>query len=101
MPPREPLTFEELRAIGKYCRTPAVRALLWEIHRLQGLFGRVDQLQSMMGEDGAPTGTMFSHLLKLLREELDREPYIQRLRKERREFLYPGGNAPPKTRRTW
>lgn len=101
VPLRDPLTFEELRAIGKYCRTPAVRALLWEIYRLQGLLERVEQLQSMMGDDGRHMDTMFSQVLSMLRQALDREPCIQHLRRERKEFLYPDGKAPRKTPRTW
>jgi hypothetical protein len=38
MPPRRPpLTRRELRQIGQSNKTPAVRDLLWEIHRLRAI----------------------------------------------------------------
>lgn len=98
MPVREPLTLEELRIIGKYCRTPEVRALLWEVYRLQGILGRVEQIQSMLGTDGLTSNSMFSELLKSLREELDKDPSIQARRKQTYELLYPDGAQP---KRTW
>lgn len=89
MPQREPLTLEELRTIAKYCRSPVVRALLWEIHRLQGILGRVEQLQSMMRDDGTCTGSTEPLVLKLLREALDAAPCIQQRRQDTKTMLYP------------
>jgi hypothetical protein len=53
MPPRRPpLTRRELRQIGQANKTPAVRDLLWEIHRLRAIALKADQLQNRLLELG-------------------------------------------------
>jgi hypothetical protein len=43
-----PLTREKLRAVWERSRTPAVRRLLWEIHRLRALVLRASDFARMI-----------------------------------------------------
>lgn len=66
------LTATRLRSLYLESPTPAVRELLWEIHRLRLLLLRADQLQRSMGVCGPET----SFILEIFRRELAGEPCI-------------------------
>jgi ADP-dependent phosphofructokinase/glucokinase len=53
-------------------KSPKVRELLWEIHRLRAIVLRADQLQRSLGQMGGGVGIV----LGALREELKGEPCI-------------------------
>jgi hypothetical protein len=69
---RPPLTKEQLHAIGQRNKSPEVRELRWEIHRLRAIVLRADQLQRSLGQMGGGVGIV----LGALREELKGEPCI-------------------------
>jgi hypothetical protein len=79
-------TAAELRAI--YERNPCaeVRDLLWEIHRLQVLLLRANQLQQAYG-GGCHTGYM--QVLETFRAEIRGEPCIEEREAWEREFFGP------------
>lgn len=87
MPLRPPLTFDELRAIRERSDSPDVRALLWEIRRLQVIVLRADQLARSM--PNVP-GTAEGMIANALRAELVGEPCVEAAAAGRAEMLYPG-----------
>jgi hypothetical protein len=70
---RPPLTKEQLRAIWEKNKSPEVRELLWEIHRLRAVVLRADQLQRSLGNVGGGTGI----ILQALRSTLQDEPCVK------------------------
>ncbi len=84
---RQPLTRDELRAMGKRNRgNPDVIALLWEIHRLRSIVLRSDQLQRSLPPNEPPC-TALGLILGALREDLDGEPAVLGSRANKAEFL--------------
>lgn len=69
---RPKLTRSDLREIGQRNKSPEVKALLWEIHRLRSIILRADQLQRALGPMGGAQGMM----LDSLRAELEGEPCV-------------------------
>ena len=80
MPPKyQPLTRDQLRAIYEASPTPAVRRLLWEIHRLRATILSADQLYQRLIETGtaARTDTTTQLLIGSLQERLKDEPVVR------------------------
>jgi hypothetical protein len=79
MPRYRPLTGEQLRAIYETNPTPAVRRLLWEIHRLRAAVLRADDfvraLERYKGESRLDPGSGLA--LTSLREALREEPVVK------------------------
>jgi hypothetical protein len=73
------LTRDQLRAIWQRAPSPAVRLLLWEIHRLRGLVLRANDFVRQAMHRGAQTGmdSTSSALLDGLRESLKDEPVVR------------------------
>ena len=73
--PREALTRDQLRGIWERDRSPAVRALLWEIHRLRSVVLRASDFAQMATDKkldqrmDSLSRTMFSGMRDLLKEE--------------------------------
>lgn len=79
-------TAAQLRALYTRNPCPEVRELLWEIHRLQQLLLRANQLQKAYGG-----GCHVSHvqILETFRAELRGEPCIEEREAWEREFFGP------------
>ena len=80
MPPKyQPLTSDQLGAIYEASPTPAVRRLLWEIHRLRATILAADQLNQRLIETGAAArvDTTTQLLIGSLRERLKDEPVVR------------------------
>jgi hypothetical protein len=79
MPRYRPLTSEQLRAIYEANPTPAVKRLLWEIHRLRASVLRADDfvraLERHKGESRLDPGSGIA--LTSLREALREEPVVK------------------------
>jgi hypothetical protein len=76
---RPPLTCAEMRAMYLRNRTPEVRALLWEVARLQAVVRRANQLAACFPlYDNQTTASSFHIILEALRRELALEPCIHR-----------------------
>lgn len=76
---RPPLTAGEMRAMYQINRTPEVRALLWEVARLQAIVRRANQLAACFPlYDNHTTASSFHIILEALRRELSLEPCIRR-----------------------
>lgn len=74
---RVPLTSVEMRAMYQRNRTPEVRALLWEVARLQAIVRRANQLAACFPlYDNHATASSFHIILEALRRELAVEPCI-------------------------
>ncbi|QBP10093.1 hypothetical protein [Cupriavidus metallidurans] len=74
----EPLSAVQLRAMYRRNRTPEVRALLWEIARLQAIVRRADQLLACFpASAGTSTATALEIVLGALRRELVGEPCLE------------------------
>jgi len=84
---RPPLTTADLRAIRERSDSPDIRALLWEIRRMRQILLRSDQLVRSMCLE--VEGTSIVMIGRLLRNELEADPFIQESRAERLEMLYP------------
>lgn len=93
------LTRQQLRAIYERNPCPEVKELLWEIHRLQILLQRADQLQRMLGDSLAhPTALV----LERFRQELAGEPCVEEREEWKRDLFGKPDGAPytrQKTRR--
>ena len=90
MPPKyQPLTRDQLRAIYEASPTPAVRRLLWEIHRLRGTILAADQLNQRLIETGAAArvDTTTQLLIGSLQERLRDEPVVREREVQRAETL--------------
>jgi hypothetical protein len=90
VPPRyQPLTSDQLRAIYEASPTPAVRRLLWEIHRLRATILIADQLHQRLTETGAAarTDTTTQLLIGSLQERLKDEPVVRERHISRAETL--------------
>ena len=89
MPRYRPLTGEQLRVIYETNPTPAVRRLLWEIHRLRAAVLRADDfvrtLARYQGESRLDPGSRLA--LTSLREALADEPVVE---EEAARRLQPG-----------
>ena len=78
MSSRPPLTREQLKDIWQRTREPAVRMLLWEIHRLRGLILRANDFVRQARYHGlyrhmdATSQTLF----KGLQDSLKQEPVV-------------------------
>ena len=74
-----PLTRDQLRAIWQRAPSPAVRLLLWEIHRLRALVLRANDFVRMAKHRGAAKqmDTTSSALLDGLRQSLEGEPVVK------------------------
>jgi hypothetical protein len=74
-----PLTRDQLRAIWQRAPSPAVRLLLWEIHRLRALVLRANDFVRHATQRGAAKGmdTTSSAILDGLRESLEDEPVVR------------------------
>lgn len=82
----EPLSAAQLRAMYRRNRTPEVRALLWEIARLQTIVRRADQLLACFpASAGTSTATALEIVLGALRRELAGEPCLEEERHRRAE----------------
>ena len=80
MPPKyQPLTSDQLRAIYEASPTPAVRRLLWEIHRLRATILAADQLNQRLIETcaAARMDTTTQLLIGSLQERLRDEPVVR------------------------
>jgi hypothetical protein len=79
MPRYRPLNGEQLRVIYETNPTPAVKRLLWEIHRLRAVVLRADDLVRTLarykGESRLDPGSGLA--LKSLREALQDEPVVK------------------------
>lgn len=74
----EPLSAVQLRAMYRRNRTPEVRALLWEIARLQTIVRRADPLLACFpAYAGTSTATALEIVLGALRRELVGEPCLE------------------------
>ncbi|CAG2126949.1 hypothetical protein LMG31506_00253 [Cupriavidus yeoncheonensis] len=73
---KEPLTDEQLREMWHRNRSPEVRALLWEIARLQSIVRRAWQFQSCFPKAEYHTANAQSMILWHLRNEMSIEPYL-------------------------
>ncbi len=74
---RPPLSASEMRAMYQQNRTPEVRALLWEVARLQAVVRRANQLAACFPlYDNQTTASSFHIILEALRRELALEPCI-------------------------
>ena len=75
---RVPLTAAQLRTIYETNPSPAVKRLLWEIHRLRGTVLVADQLSRRLGEIGiaARADTTTQLIINLLAERLRSEPAV-------------------------
>lgn len=74
---RPPLDDDQLRDMWARNRSPEVRALLWEIKRLQNIVRRAWQFQTFFPPTGYLGGTNQDMVLHYLREEIANEPYLQ------------------------
>ena len=74
-----PLTREQLRGIWQRAPSPAVRLLLWEVHRLRALVLRANDFVRHATQRGAARtmDTTSGALLDGLRESLDDEPVVK------------------------
>jgi hypothetical protein len=80
VPPKyQPLSSDQLRAIYEVSPTPAVRRLLWEIHRLRATILAADQLNQRLIETGAAArlDTTTQLLVGSLHERLKDEPVVR------------------------
>jgi hypothetical protein len=78
-PRSPPLTSDQLRGIWQRAPIPAVRRLLWEIHRLRALVLRANDFVRMATHRGADKrmDSTSSALLDGLRESLEDEPVVK------------------------
>jgi len=74
---RPPLDDDQLRDMWARNRSPEVRALLWEVKRLQNIVRRAWQFQTFFPPKGYLGGSNQDMVLQYLREELANEPYLQ------------------------
>lgn len=82
-----PLSAAELRAFYRRNHSPEVRALLWEIARLQTIVRRADQLLSCFpASAGASTATALDIVIGALRRELKGERAWKRSAGVRRKW---------------
>jgi hypothetical protein len=74
-----PLSRDQFRAIWKRAPGPAVKLLLWEVHRLRALVLRANDFVRHATSSGAARtmDTTSSALLDGLRESLDDEPVVR------------------------
>jgi hypothetical protein len=79
MPRHRPLTGEQLRVIYETNPTPAVKRLLWEIHRLRAVVLRADDflraLERYQGDSRLDPGSRLA--LSNLQEALREEPVVK------------------------
>jgi hypothetical protein len=90
VPPKyQSLTSDQLRAIYEASPTPAVRRLLWEIHRLRATILAADQLNQRLVETGAAArmDTTTQLLVGALQERLKDEPVVREREVLRAETL--------------
>ena len=78
-PKYQPLTRDQLRAFYEASPTPAVRRLLWEIHRLRATILAADQLYQRLIETGtaARADTTTQLLIGSLQERSKDEPVVR------------------------
>ncbi|TSP14060.1 hypothetical protein [Cupriavidus campinensis] len=68
--PRHKYTAAELRALYQACRTPEMRAALWEINRLHAIVKKADHLcRALTGIDGEQTDLILISLMNTLKDE--------------------------------
>jgi hypothetical protein len=87
-----PLNRDQLRTIYEASPTPAVRRLLWEIHRLRATILIADQLHQRLIETGTATraDTTTQLLIGALQERLKDEPVVRErevLKSETTDFM--------------
>lgn len=75
---KAPLSHSELRAMWERNRSPEVRALLWEVARLQTVVKRAHQFTHCFPlYDALANTSSFNIILDALRLELEHEPCVR------------------------
>ncbi|WP_454735346.1 hypothetical protein [Cupriavidus necator] len=74
---KPPLDDDQLRDMWARNRSPEVRALLWEVKRLQNIVRRAWQFQTFFPPQAYLGGTNRDMVLCHLRDEIKNEPYLQ------------------------
>jgi hypothetical protein len=68
--PRHKYTAAELRALYQACRTPEMRAALWEINRLHSIIKKADQLcRALTGVGPQEADLALVSLMNMLKDE--------------------------------
>ena len=76
MPKHRPLTRDQLRTVYELSPTPAVKRLLWEVHRLRAVVLRANDLVRTIDYNGTKLDPASGLALKGLREALEAEPVV-------------------------
>jgi hypothetical protein len=72
-----PVTRDQLRTVYETNPTPAVKRLLWEVHRLRAVVLRANDLVRSIDYNGTKLDPASLLALKGLREALEGEPVVR------------------------